>query len=369
MEKAKINNEETGNGDAYRKEAEKTTNIVEASIEQGDFSEAIEKLDRVLSESEDKNQYVFGGKKQNKYGEYLLSLVLMILSISYIYFLFLCVGTLIYSETYKFYAILGTAVLAILFVTNVWIIIRRRNEIKFQTRYNLYYNDLRFKSIELIEDLAVYAKQSPKKVIDDLKKAVRYKLIPQGHFGSDDVVFMVSDEIYECYMSKQAVYDRYYRKQVEERLRLEERSEDIQDILDQGQGYIKKIHESNDIIKDKAISEKLNRLEKVVSMIFHEVDVNPNKADTLGMFMNYYLPTTEKLLTSYIDLNEKEIQGQTIKSTKKEIEEVLDKIIESFESLLDKFYQEQQMDISTDISTLETMLKQEGLSQEKILDD
>ena len=194
-----------------------------------------------------------------------------------------------------------------------------------------------------------------------MKIAVKDKLIPLGHFGTDNIIFMTSDEIYERYKSKQTVYDQYYRKQVEERLRMKERSKEMQEILDQGQKYIDKIHTSNDIIKDKIISEKLDEMEKIVSMIFHEVDINPDQADNLGMFMNYYLPTTDKLLTSYIEIDGKQIQGQTIKKTKKEIEEVLDKIIESFEKLLDKFYQEEQLDISTDISAMEIMMKQEGL--------
>ena len=64
-------------------------------------------------------------------------------------------------------------------------------------------------------------------------------------------------------------------------------------------------------------------MESVVSMIFHEVDVNPNNADKLGMFMNYYLPTTEKLLEAYIDIidiDEKKVKGKSLEKTKKDIE-------------------------------------------------
>ena len=189
------------------------------------------------------------------------------------------------------------------------------------------------------------------------------KLIPQGHFGRENLIFIVSDELYEKYKDKQAVYDRYYRKQVEERLRMKERTKEIQAVLNQGQVYIDKIHESSDIIKDKIISQKLDRMESVVSMIFYEVDVNPQNADKLGMFMNYYLPTTEKLLESYIEIDEKQIKGKSLKKTKKDIEGAIDKIIDSFEGLLDKFYQEKELDIATDISAMEILMKQDGLSE------
>ena len=182
------------------------------------------------------------------------------------------------------------------------------------------------KNIEIIDDLAAYSNVNPSIVIKDLNKAVKMKLIPQGHFGRDNMIFIVSNEIYDEYKNKQAVYDRYYRKQIEERLRMKERTKEMQMIMDQGQGYVDKIHESNDIIKDKIISQKLDRMESVVSMIFHEVDVNPNNADKLGMFMNYYLPTTEKLLEAYIDIDEKKVKGKSLEKTKKDFENRIKKL-------------------------------------------
>lgn len=190
-------------------------------------------------------------------------------------------------------------------------------------------------------------------------------------------------ELYESLIEKKMIYDesdleyssinKYalreikghvnVAKQVEERLRMKERTKEMQAIMDQGQGYIDKIHESNDIIKDKIISQKLHRMENVVSMIFHEVDVNPQNADKLGMFMNYYLPTTEKLLEAYIEIDEKQIKGKSLEKTKKDIEGAIDKIIDSFEGLLDKFYHEKEMDIATDISAMEILMKQDGLSE------
>lgn len=345
----------------YIKEVKKTTGIVEDSIEKGNYSLAIEKLEVTLNDNENKNKYVFYQEEEKKFKNILTFSAIGVLSIIYFYYFYMCMGTLIYSNEYKGYPAVGITIILILLALNMMFVRKMIQQSGFNARYNQYYTDLRFKNIEIIDDLVSYTKISDEKIVTDLQKAVKDKLIPQGHFGTDNIIFMTSDEIYERYKNKQAVYDQYYRKQAEERLRMKERSKEMQEILDQGQKYIDKIHTSNDIIKDKIISEKLDEMEKIVSMIFHEVDINPDQADNLGMFMNYYLPTTDKLLTSYIEIDGKQIQGQTIKKTKKEIEEVLDKIIESFEKLLDKFYQEKQLDISTDISAMEIMMKQEGL--------
>ena len=79
------------------------------------------------------------------------------------------------------------------------------------------------------------------------------------------------------------------------------------------------------------------------------------------MFLNYYLPTTEKLLNAYIDINEKEIEGTSIKNAKRDIEHAIDMLIVSFEGILNQFYEEQELDIASDISTMELLIKQEQM--------
>ena len=116
------------------------------------------------------------------------------------------------------------------------------------------------------------------------------------------------------------------------------------------------------LIKDKHISKKINQMENVVSMIFHEIDVNPSKEDSLGIFLNYYLPTTEKLLESYITLNERDKSAGNIATIKKEIEEAISTIVIAYESILEKLYEEYDLDIVSEIAALELSMKQDGLT-------
>lgn len=347
--------------DEYLQEAQEAVAIVNNGVEKGSFSEMTEKLDKLPSVNSSRDKYVFENNRSVVH--FWIIIVCAVFAACYLCYMPIYIGTMAYSDTLRMVALIGVVISAMVFVINILIMVKEFLQIRFSKRYNTYVKDLRFKNIELIDDLAVYSKAEPEKVIKDLNKAVRMKLIPQGHFGRDNLIFIVSDELYEKYKDKQAVYDRYYRKQVEERLRMKERTKEMQAIMNQGQGYIDKIHESNDIIKDKIISQKLDRMESVVSMIFHEVDVNPQNADKLGMFMNYYLPTTEKLLEAYIEIDEKQIKGKSLEKTKKDIEGAIDKIIDSFEGLLDKFYQEKELDIATDISAMEILMKQDGFSE------
>lgn len=345
--------------DGYLQEAQEAVAIVNNGVEKGSFSEMTEKLDKLPSVNSSREKYVF--EFNNSVMNFWIVIVCALFVVWYLCYTPIYIGTVVYSDVFRNSAFMGMIISVIIITINIIVIINKFCQMSFKKRYNIYVKDLRFKNIELLDDLADYSKVEPEKVVKDLNKAVKMKLIPQGHFGRDNLIFIISDELYEKYKDKQAVYDRYYRKQVEERLRMKERTKEMQAIMNQGQGYIDKIHESNDIIKDKIISQKLDRMESVVSMIFHEVDINPQNADKLGMFMNYYLPTTEKLLEAYIEIDEKQIKGKSLEKTKKDIEGAIDKIIDSFEGLLDKFYQEKELDIATDISAMEILMKQDGL--------
>lgn len=74
------------------------------------------------------------------------------------------------------------------------------------------------------------------------------------------------------------------------------------------------------------------------------------------------MPTTWKLLDSYRNFDREPIQSENIRKTKKEIEQTLDTINEAFEKLLNDLFQTTAWDISSDISVLEAMLAQEGLT-------
>ena len=91
------------------------------------------------------------------------------------------------------------------------------------------------------------------------------------------------------------------------------------------------------------------------------MEQHPELVEELRRFMKYYLPTTVKLLKAYEELDQQEIQGANIQKSKKEIEDTLDTINKAFENLLDSFFEDAAVDISSDISVMQTLMAQEGL--------
>ena len=102
----------------------------------------------------------------------------------------------------------------------------------------------------------------------------------------------------------------------------------------------------------------------LVDRIFDRVEQKPDSVDDLGKLMDYYLPTTIKLLEAYEDLDAQPVQGENILSSKQEIEKTIDTLNTAFEKLLDDLFQDTAWDVSSDISVLQMMLAQEGLTDD-----
>ena len=127
---------------------------------------------------------------------------------------------------------------------------------------------------------------------------------------------------------------------------------------------ISAIRRANDRIDDAALSAKIDRLEQVTGRIFRFIEANPAAADKANTFLNYYLPTTQKLLDSYADFEEAGISGENLDKAKERIEQTMDSIISGFEHQLDELYRETAMDIDSDIRVMETMLRRDTASVE-----
>ena len=74
-------------------------------------------------------------------------------------------------------------------------------------------------------------------------------------------------------------------------------------MMEAGRAYIEKIERSNDAIPGEEISNKISHMQTIVERIFERVKEHPDCADELRRFMDYYLPTTVKLLDAYEELD------------------------------------------------------------------
>lgn len=255
-----------------------------------------------------------------------------------------------------------------LFIFNIGLSLRGiylRNRIK---RFKEYVKKLDGQNYILIESLSEAVKKKNKYVVKDLNKMIELDMFKEAHIDEEKTYFMLSNEVYNNYLESQEAL----KKRTEEELRRQEKSnEEMNDpqkrelrfTIDMGQNYIKQIRDINDALPEEEISNKLYRLENIVSQILEHIENNPKKLPEVNKFTNHYLPITLKLVTSYKELNDQPVQGENITNAKNEIEKSIDFINTAFEKLLDDLFEEVALDISTDISVLETLFTQEGLTK------
>ena len=118
----------------------------------------------------------------------------------------------------------------------------------------------------------------------------------------------------------------------------------------------------NDAIADPVMSQKIDRVGEITSKIFAYQQKNPGKDSQLRSFLNYYLPTTLRILKAYAQMEAQGIEGENIHAAKSRIEGMMDKVVEGFEKQLDRLFANDAMDITTDVEVLERMLEKDGLS-------
>ena len=119
-------------------------------------------------------------------------------------------------------------------------------------------------------------------------------------------------------------------------------------------------------IEDEKISQAIRKLEQTSQAIFQQVREAPEKLPQIRRFMDYYLPTTLKLLNAYDRMSSVGVGGENIDGTKERVEAIMDTIVAAFDKQLDGLFGAEALDVSADITVLETMLAREGLAGDQM---
>lgn len=261
-------------------------------------------------------------------------------------------------------------------------------------RFGAYRKALGAKTYCALEKLSGVVGKNERFVRRELQKMIKQGYFLQGHLDKEGRNLITSNETYRHFeqsrlaleeRQKQEQQQKRLAEQTERRAEQEQRKEkqkeaepqpkqeqtaypkEVQEVLDRGNAFIAEIRQCNDRIPGEEISEKISRMELIVQRIFLRAEEHPEIVPDLKKLMQYYLPMTVKLLKAYADMDAQPVQGQTIQASKREIEATLGTLNQAFEKLLDSVFQETALDVSSDISVLNTLLAQEGLVEDDIM--
>ncbi len=255
--------------------------------------------------------------------------------------------------------------------SGIWLLTNGIGSIKKVSRYEKYLKALGSKTHCELNRLAQAVGKSPKFVRKELKGMIDEGLFLEGHLDEEENSLITSDESYVHYLEtkqKQAVKKQ---EEVVETKRAQDAADakkvdaQAQEVLNRGNEFIRQIRRCNDAIPGQEISDKISRMETLVRKIFDRVQTHPEVVSELKKLMDYYLPMTIKLLNAYADMDAQPIQGENIQASKREIEATLDTLNSAFEKLLDSIFKATALDVSSDITVLQTLLAQEGLTEDE----
>ena len=200
-----------------------------------------------------------------------------------------------------------------------------------------------------VEELCTVTGKSRKKIESDLDYMVEKGLLGTGaYLDSGRGIFFRSADAFADYANATAKKENVTPKEANEGYA----------------GALRAIRSANDRIADAVLSEKIDHLETVADKIFREVEEHPEKQQQAATFLNYYLPTTLKLLDSYAKFEEAGIEGENLSRAQERIEETMDALIKGFDKQLDDLYRNEAMDIDSDIRVMENMLRRDTASVE-----
>ena len=212
---------------------------------------------------------------------------------------------------------------------------------KAMKRYTKYLSVMGDREAIAVEELARTLGYPEDRVERDLQK-----MIDKGYFGG------------QAYLNVELGY-LLRSSQASENLKKKRQEQAAPPPKEAEEGYsgiLRNIRRANDRIADPVLSAKIDRLENITAKIFQAVEADPKKRGRIDTFLNYYLPTTQKLLDSYAEFEAAGVEGENLRQAKSRIESTMDAIVKGFEHQLDELYKADAMDVDSDIRVMETML-------------
>ena len=239
-------------------------------------------------------------------------------------------------------------------------------------RFFQYLRVLKRKNPARISELALEANVGTDYVMSDLQQMIEKGMFIQGHIDRANGLMYVTDEAFDIGVD----IEQFSEVEPEE---ITVKKEAVEDIFDEdaapesvrnsvikAEKHIQKMQRRKKQIQSSFVQEQLTEMETTLRQIIEYVIAHPATANDIDKLMKYYLPTSIKLLDTYRDLETQTVQGGNIAKSKKDIEEVLVTLNQGYKILLDDMFKDTSMDVSSDISVLESLLAQEGLTGQGI---
>ena len=121
------------------------------------------------------------------------------------------------------------------------------------------------------------------------------------------------------------------------------------------------------MIEDEEIKSNLNEINDTVDKIINTLEKYPSKEKKLKNFFSYYLPVTIKLVDRFDEIENQKISSSESKKFYSSTCKTIKEINSVFKKFLNNMYESDMLDTNVEIKVLNSMLKADGLDEDELL--
>ena len=221
--------------------------------------------------------------------------------------------------------------------------------------------EIQDQSVLAVEDIVTALNKPQQTVAAEINHMIRKDYLPQARLVEGGDLLLVDHAAYKAYKDNYMGRTVPVKENVPE---IEETEVTDDDRATAMEDYEKTLKEQRDRTGDDALKEKISALLKLLDAIRHAVNTDPGRVESLNKFVDYYTPTTIKLIERYLQFESSSVITEAIRKTMDDILRSLDKVIDGYEKLLDTLYKDDLLDLNAEMDVMETVMKQDGLIEE-----
>ena len=187
---------------------------------------------------------------------------------------------------------------------------------------------------------------------------IRKGFLPDGYIDDEEGLFFVSAEQYREFQKQQEATLRNQREAGNEP---ETDSQPDPEILVQIDEFLaqldKHIRENR---QNRELCESLENFRRTTAGIRNWASTYPGQIGRLRRLTSYYMPTALKLLNTYAEVQDQ--SGEAAEEIRREVMGAVKSLNSGFAALQTALLTDTAMDVSAEVSVVETMLAQDGMA-------
>lgn len=229
--------------------------------------------------------------------------------------------------------------------------------------YTRFLRELGHNTVIPIRDLASSVQKSEEDTIKELLYMMNKGYFKQARIVENNSLFLLDIPTFKLYKNQKNQMPNLSHeenKKIAQDTSTKTSKDKAEEIIKISSKEITSINLSISRIKNRNFLEKVIEIKKTIENITNIIKRYPEKAYVLDKFIEYYLPTTVKLIDAYTEYEIMESNDSKIKNSLAEIESSIEIINEAFEKIQLELMEDRTMDIKTDIDTMKILLNQEG---------